>query len=215
MSGKAGLNPCCNGRWSLTSLASRKWDCEKCVLILVVMEDGLWLPQKRLQNWKSLNPCCNGRWSLTPLQPSWASAPSCLNPCCNGRWSLTTRNNIIAFWKQCLNPCCNGRWSLTYYENKDWRFSDNVLILVVMEDGLWLTPKWWARTRKGLNPCCNGRWSLTEYVFHNLTEWMSLNPCCNGRWSLTETKFYDLQDTWVLILVVMEDGLWPANNKYK
>ena len=39
------LNPCCNGRWSLT----------------YYKEDGSdW-------SWSSLNPCCNGRWSLTFL----------------------------------------------------------------------------------------------------------------------------------------------------
>ena len=37
------LNPCCNGRWSRTSL--QRW----------IM----------LQLRKSLNPCCNGRWSRT------------------------------------------------------------------------------------------------------------------------------------------------------
>ena len=35
------LNPCCNGRWSLTH------------------EDNFTIAKL------SLNPCCNGRWSLT------------------------------------------------------------------------------------------------------------------------------------------------------
>ena len=97
----------------------------------------------------------------------------CLNPCCNGRWSLTSRvmNNVEIF-KESLNPCCNGRWSLTT-QTRTMTMSTNmrvlilktlesVLILVVMEDGLWQGRE--IPIRKGvlsLNPCCNGRWSLT------------------------------------------------------
>ena len=37
---------------------------------------------------------------------------------------------------------------------------------------------------------------------------MSLNPCCNGRWSRTPEKLKDaVKEVFVLILVVMEDGL--------
>ena len=37
---------------------------------------------------------------------------------------------------------------------------------------------------------------------------MSLNPCCNGRWSSTKYPAIKLSNgAWVLILVVMEDGL--------
>ena len=37
-----GLNPCCNGRWSRTTIGDRILLCIMC-----------------------LNPCCNGRWSRT------------------------------------------------------------------------------------------------------------------------------------------------------
>ena len=37
----AGLNPCCNGRWSRTYLFNNIKIGENIVLILVVMEDGL------------------------------------------------------------------------------------------------------------------------------------------------------------------------------
>ena len=39
----------------------------ECVLILVVMEDGLVLFRRWVmsQMFHSLNPCCNGRWSRT------------------------------------------------------------------------------------------------------------------------------------------------------
>ena len=63
-----------------------------------------------------------------------------------------------------------------------------VLILVLMEDGLWhLSPRMRTRIQASLNPCFNGRWSLTE------AQMAPMRPPC-----------------WVLILVLMEDGLWPT-----
>ena len=61
-----------------------------------------------------------------------------------------------------LNPCCNGRWSRTrkFALRKEDDF--DVLILVVMEDGL--VPSQHVRYHRetlSLNPCCNGRWSRT------------------------------------------------------
>ena len=109
----------------------------------------------------------------------------------------------------------------------------NVLILVLMEYGLWRV--WtigWGHTR-GLNPCSNGIWSLTWHMLfqvHLLR--LRLNPCSNGIWSLTVVKEVERQNriclnpcsngiwslTWrddarnrsryVLILVLMEYGLW-------
>jgi len=38
----------------------------------------------------------------------------------------------------CLNPCCNGIWSLTWNADNDTVHARLVLILVVMEYGLWL-----------------------------------------------------------------------------
>ena len=42
---------------------------QQLVLILVVMEDGLWLLRSALTAEKPyrLNPCCNGRWSQTAM----------------------------------------------------------------------------------------------------------------------------------------------------
>ena len=34
-----------------------------------------------------------------------------------------------------------------------------------------------------------------------------LNPCFNGRWSRTFTELRNFTEHWVLILVLMEDGL--------
>ena len=41
-----------------------------------------------------------------------------------------------------LNPCCNGRWSRTYFNNRRKTMVKEVLILVVMEDGLVQKWKW-------------------------------------------------------------------------
>ena len=84
----------------------------------------------------------------------------------------------------CLNPCSNGIWSLTgqIISPQVWII---VLILVLMEYGLWPLPRRDART-----------WAV------------SLNPCSNGIWSLTFTVMPIRQIICVLILVLMEYGLW-------
>ena len=85
-----------------------------------------------------------------------------------------------------------------------------VLILVLMEYGLWRFYDWWTACRyQGLNPCSNGIWSLTvkDAVLRYSAE--SLNPCSNGIWSLTVNLYYRIAcDRYVLILVLMEYGLW-------
>ena len=151
------LNPCCNGRWSLTRSSGRG-----CHFFL------------------GLNPCCNGRWSLTKLGLNYRDLS--LNPCCNGRWSLTDS------WLRKKNVCVlilvvmeDGLWQAFVVCNK----LGLVLILVVMEDGLWLSYNFQNGVSESLNPCCNGRWSLTlARAIPSASS--SLNPCCNGRWSLTQ-----------------------------
>ena len=60
------LNPCCNGRWSLTRRHPSHSNQCTSVLILVVMEDGLVPPELSKEDFtKSLNPYCSGRWSRT------------------------------------------------------------------------------------------------------------------------------------------------------
>ena len=102
---------------------------------------------------------------------------------------------------------CRSRWC--------YPWEQAVLILVVMEDGLWLRRSQRSRRSSGsLNPCCNGRWSLTLFgkTFKVITE-KRLNHCCNGRWSLTGQWYYRKKCQCVLILVVMEDGLWPTTRR--
>ena len=63
----------------------------------------------------------------------------------------------------------------------------NVLILVVMEDGL--VPcliNFDSLLTDSLNPCCNGRWSRTPLHVELVNLRECLNPCCNGRWSRTD-----------------------------
>ena len=140
------------------------------------------------------------------------------------------------FWPPTrLNPCSNGIWSLTTAP-KCFPGLLTVLILVLMEYGLWPSPKF--ATIAGqlrLNPCSNGIWSLTvchhehelvhavlilvlmEYGLWRTSQYLAakaawcLNPCSNGIWSLTDSRFLiDSNTPRVLILVLMEYGLWHA-----
>ena len=68
------LNPCCSGRWSRTRHSSGCNGCSSCVLILVVVDNGLVLG-------------INGGWDTFTIS---------LNPCCSGQWSRTEYLNSIA-----------------------------------------------------------------------------------------------------------------------
>ena len=61
-----------------------------------------------------------------------------LNPCCYGRWSQSIYPAVIKnSHERSLNPCCYGRWSQrNYTADEPDSEGENVLILVVMEDGL-------------------------------------------------------------------------------
>ena len=112
----------------------------------------------------------------------------------------------------------------------------SVLILVLMEYGLWpIAAKVIAKSSVSLNPCSNGIWSLTFFFGSDCSrEEFCLNPCSNGIWSLTVLSWHywkwrigrhprctaigSLTRLWlpyqrypaVLILVLMEYGLWPS-----
>ncbi len=58
-----------------------------------------------------------------------------LNPCCSGRWFHTLIKVFAFMGTKSLNPCCSGRWSRTA-EKRSAHSKGNVLILVVMDDGL-------------------------------------------------------------------------------
>ena len=159
------LNPCSNGIWSLTETSLCKYTEKRLVLILVLMEYGLWHGIMGVVDLvaECLNPCSNGIWSLTSRAYSWDCSDSSLNPCSNGIWSLTFELGTWCCIDIGLNPCSNGIWSLTCREEGNPQ-DDRVLILVLMEYGLW--PKYEKEEDEStscLNPCSNGIWSLTQH----------------------------------------------------
>ena len=144
------------GRWFL-------WAVRCGVLILVLMEYGLWLifDTNETTKWVVLILVLM-EYGLWPKSYHW-----------------------LVHWSRCLNPCSNGIWSLTD-ETISSHYPRHVLILVLMEYGLWPFmresfgfPAW------SLNPCSNGIWSLTRQsaVYRHTSQ--GLNPCSNGIWSLT------------------------------
>ena len=147
----------------------------RVVLILVVMEDGLW------PNWvpclflRSLNPCCNGRWSLTlTLREMKTRNVLILVVMEDGLWRAKETTSFTFADVLILVVMEDGLWHREWLWNKLLR-SPRVLILVVMEDGLWQYGKRtceapWGRS---LNPCCNGRWSLTTLM--QLWLWLLLS----------------------------------------
>ena len=100
---------------------------------------------------------------------------------------VRTVNHSAMSALQSLNPCCDGRWSRTSAGCMLLGMSEDVLILVVMEDGLVPGRQRPAQCRgkNCLNPCCDGRWSRTHPSHSNECTSDSLNPCCSGRWSRT------------------------------
>ena len=147
------------------------------------------LVQRRAELRESgLNPCSNGIWSLTEGSTRGRSRRPGLNPCSNGIWSLTMGS---------YSPHCGGffvlilvlmEYGLWPYSLADRRREEEVLILVLMEYGLWRLA---VLHFDGWGPC--------------------LNPCSNGIWSLTVKFFNFINCGYVLILVLMEYGLWPKD----
>ena len=135
----------------------------------------------------------------------------CLNPCSNGIWSLTVGQHMLLTGAPVLILVLMeyGLWLQEEVEKEENRC---VLILVLMEYGLWpVSVRSLKRRAVGLNPCSNGIWSLTEEIMNTNREMEAgLNPCSNGIWSLTVSVGYFLPSSMVLILVLMEYGLWPG-----
>ena len=95
---KMGLNPCLNGRWSLTCNTARDYKMGAKVLILVLVEDGLWFFRLNVQSVDRLRVLIlvlveDGLWCLC-LSLLFTQLKR-LNPCFSGRWSL------IAPYKSC------------------------------------------------------------------------------------------------------------------
>ena len=136
----SGLNPCSNGRWSLSWSILIEW-LLSIVLILVLMADGLWGPailpmRTTLLRVLILVLMADGLWAYNSSVDG--AQPLRLNPCSNGRWSLSLTWAVSSrLTSRSLNPCSNGRWSLS----SDQAAADTSI-------------------HRGLNPCSNGRWSL-------------------------------------------------------
>ena len=108
-----GLNPCCNGIYSM-----RFWNKDirkilKCVLILVVMEYTQWASESNAKTKKST--------VLILVVMEYT------------QWVKKNR-----LWKKsfCLNPCCNGIYSMSPLLSGTYA-TLGVLILVVMEYTQW------------------------------------------------------------------------------
>ncbi len=142
------------------------------VLILVLVEDGLRDP---------------GSWHREAVFCS-------LNPCFSGRWSASIRENRgFLFIPSCLNPCFSGRWSASTCTKKCWRCLSNVLILVLVEDGL---------REKAL---------LTLQVFYTVLILVLVEDGLRDNTKICNQKFRGV----VLILVLVEDGLrGTLNSRY-
>ena len=111
---KSCLNPCCNGRWSRTTI--QQWLPHRLrVLILVVMEDGLVL-QPSISKTLTLQV-------LILVVMEDGLVPNTLAECMilhkvlilvvmeDGLVLAVSFPNTVELTS--LNPCCNGRWSRT------------------------------------------------------------------------------------------------------
>ena len=109
------LNPCSCGGWSQRIVTRSGIDTSFTVLILVLVEDGL-----RANHFNRSERTC-----------------SCLNPCSCGGWSQrlskSEQNSVSSAG---LNPCSCGGWSQRAGGKKFMPLSRDVLILVLVEDGL-------------------------------------------------------------------------------
>ena len=149
------------GLWH--SVVVHHWSYGEAVLILVLMEYGLWLPSHGTE---SVSRCVlilvlmeYGLWhSPAPAQSGEVS----LNPCSNGIWSLTRPVVVFLLRSIAVLILVLMEYGLWLSDKRPDRVGLDVLILVLMEYGLWhATPAEVASDVYRLNPCSNGIWSLT------------------------------------------------------
>ena len=135
------LNPCSCGGWSQRLPSKCLLVLLNRVLILVLVEDGLRvLPFVSLCQILPLclNPCSCGGWSQSQEKAFLAKRNLfySLNPCSCGGWSQ--REAIVGnrVYYTSLNPCSCGGWSQREAIVDSRVYYTNVLILVLVEDGL-------------------------------------------------------------------------------
>ena len=181
------LNPCSNGIWSLTKRRLPSRILKSGVLILVLMEYGLWR--------MLINLSINYLTVLILVLMEY------------GLWQSLTGNAITVSDVLILVLMEYGLWLA--WAIKQW-FPRQVLSLVLMEYGLWLgfvIETFWGY--EGLNPCSNGIWSLTTRNFFKanaLLRVLILVLMEYGLWQIDNPE-EEIQAL-VLILVLMEYGLW-------
>jgi len=179
----------------MLSEISKAWKCNTGirVLILIVLEDALWVPciSASAISQTCLNPYCIGRCSLSQrillcvtrfievlilivLEDAlWV----------NERWTNDERTN-------CLNPYCIGRCSLSSETSGVFQGADPVLILIVLEDALWenvivvIAPTIEVLILIVLE---DALWVLSFETTQFNT--FCLNPYCIGRCSLSRLEF--------------------------
>ena len=107
-----------------------------------------------------------------------------------------------------FNPYCSGRWSRTNEGDILIFPTLEVLILIVVDNGLIrCLMELSVQVVLCLNPCCSGRWSRTGVLNEKTGEnYHCLNPCCSGRWSRTFFNRKEFSNLSILILVVVEDS---------
>ena len=159
------LNPYSIGRYSLRA-NDYAITASLDVLILILLEDTLWVIWNFYMKFiiKSLNPYSIGRYSLRVLINNKIFFHICLNPYSIGRYSLRRawmtsvvkpnwrlnpysigRYSLRCFrvcgrgyYSLGLNPYSIGRYSLRLRWNCFWTESTSVLILILLEDTLWV-----------------------------------------------------------------------------
>ncbi len=180
------------------------------VLILILLDDTLWLSKSRQQpRPTSLNPYSTGWYSLTvlkPLMPNWKSV-LILILLDDTLWQetqhlLSIRCIVLilillddTLWRCfpnpgrqtqiCLNPYSTGWYSLTILFTTLRRIYQ-VLILILLDDTLWQVWACWGHTDRIVLILILLDDTLWQYGWlHCRTNWSRLNPYSTGWYSLT------------------------------
>ena len=139
------LNPCFSGIWSVSGGGREGVRHFGGVLILVLVEYGLWA---KSLSWETTASAVlilvlveYGLWDYLCRKYRKTPRP-CLNPCFSGIWSVSWRPSRLAkFPLKCLNPCFSGIWSVSTRSPSSSTRSAVVLILVLVEYGLWASQR--------------------------------------------------------------------------
>ena len=158
------LNPFCFGIWGLRKELKEVIKRLKKVLILFVLEYGVWatISFANYEESLRLNPFCFGIWGLRTYAFNGSTILCGLNPFCFGIWGLRATNNVAT------------------------EVIASVLILFVLEYGVWVIKEFTLEeTIECLNPFCFGIWGLRDVKKYEDEFNACLNPFCFGIWGLS------------------------------